>query len=127
RGMDANEYALKVQPAAKSLGLAIRKAMWMGKGPAPARDEALVVEIATPPTAPAAPIEASAELPTPAVPAIDPSPALVPAPAVSPAPAPVPPAAPPASPVPPAPTMPPIERSGPDVRITLGDRLYRIR
>jgi DNA primase len=27
-GMDANEYALKVTPAAKSLGLAIRKAQW---------------------------------------------------------------------------------------------------
>lgn len=29
KGMDANEYALKVQPAAKSLGLAIRKAEWV--------------------------------------------------------------------------------------------------
>ena len=32
KGMDANEYALKVTPAAKSLGLAIRKALWLGKG-----------------------------------------------------------------------------------------------
>ena len=32
RGMDANEYALKVQPAAKSLGVVVRKAVWMGKG-----------------------------------------------------------------------------------------------
>jgi len=32
KGMDANEYALKVQPAAKSLGVAIRKALWLGKG-----------------------------------------------------------------------------------------------
>ena len=32
KGMDANEYALKVQPAAKSLGLLIRKAVWLGKG-----------------------------------------------------------------------------------------------
>jgi len=37
KGMDANEYALKVQPAAKSLGLAIRKAGWLGKGVAPVR------------------------------------------------------------------------------------------
>jgi DNA primase catalytic core len=36
KGMDANEYALKVQPAAKSLGLLIRKAVWLGKGAAPA-------------------------------------------------------------------------------------------
>lgn len=35
KSMDANEYALQVQPAAKSLGLAIRKAEWMGKGKAP--------------------------------------------------------------------------------------------
>ena len=36
RGMDANEYASKVTPASKSLGLLIRKAQWLGKGPAPA-------------------------------------------------------------------------------------------
>ena len=32
RGMDANEYALKVQPAAKSLALAVHNAAWLGKG-----------------------------------------------------------------------------------------------
>ena len=32
KGMDANEYALKVQPAEKSLGLLLNKAEWMGKG-----------------------------------------------------------------------------------------------
>ena len=32
KGMDANEYALKVTPAAKSLGVAIRKAVWLGNG-----------------------------------------------------------------------------------------------
>jgi PAS domain-containing protein len=37
KGMDANEYALKVTPAAKSLGLAIRKASWLGRGVAPER------------------------------------------------------------------------------------------
>jgi len=36
RGMDANGYARKVQPAAKSLGLALRQAQWMGKGKPPA-------------------------------------------------------------------------------------------
>jgi DNA primase len=35
KGMDANEYALKVQPAAKSLGVLIRQALWMGRGVAP--------------------------------------------------------------------------------------------
>jgi hypothetical protein len=38
KGMDANEYALKVTPASKSLGVAIRKAVWLGKGTASARD-----------------------------------------------------------------------------------------
>lgn len=32
KGMDANEYALKVRPAAKSLGVVIRKAEWIGTG-----------------------------------------------------------------------------------------------
>ncbi|MBL8956260.1 MAG: toprim domain-containing protein, partial [Myxococcaceae bacterium] len=32
KGMDANEYAVKVAPAAKSLGVALRQAAWMGKG-----------------------------------------------------------------------------------------------
>jgi len=35
RGMDANDYALKVTPAAKSLGVLIRKAAWLGRGKAP--------------------------------------------------------------------------------------------
>lgn len=33
RGLDANAYALKVQPAPKSLAVALRQAVWMGKGP----------------------------------------------------------------------------------------------
>jgi hypothetical protein len=32
KGMDANEYACKVTPAAKSLGVLIRKAVWLGQG-----------------------------------------------------------------------------------------------
>jgi hypothetical protein len=32
RGIDANEYALKVTPAVKSLAAVIRSAQWMGKG-----------------------------------------------------------------------------------------------
>jgi DNA primase len=44
RGMDANEYALKVTPAAKSLGLLIRKALWLGKGAAPAETPGQRVE-----------------------------------------------------------------------------------
>jgi DNA primase catalytic core len=55
RGMDANEYACKVSPAAKSLELALKSAIFMGKGSrplvaAPADETAAVVE---PPPAPA--------------------------------------------------------------------------
>lgn len=32
KGMDANQYALEVQPAHKSLGVVIRSAQWLGKG-----------------------------------------------------------------------------------------------
>jgi post-segregation antitoxin (ccd killing protein) len=32
KGMDANEYARQVTPASKSLGLAVRKAEWIGNG-----------------------------------------------------------------------------------------------
>jgi DNA primase len=50
KGMDANEYALKVGPAAKSLGVAIRAAQWLGKGkPKPlstASDDILNVSVA---------------------------------------------------------------------------------
>ena len=38
KGMDANEYAMKVQPAGKALGLLICKAEWIGKGTPPKRD-----------------------------------------------------------------------------------------
>jgi DNA primase len=53
KGMDANEYALKVTPAAKSLGLLIRQAQWLGKGSAPAREreslhESAPVSVSTP-------------------------------------------------------------------------------
>ena len=41
KGMDANEYACRVKPASKSLGLLIRKAEWLGKGQARPRKEAM--------------------------------------------------------------------------------------
>ena len=47
KGMDANEYAVKVKPPLKSLGLVIRKAEWLGKGERPDLD----------PAAPAMPID----------------------------------------------------------------------
>jgi DNA primase len=47
KGMDANEYALKVGPAPKSLSVAIRSAQWMGKGK-PKPLPAVSVEVAVP-------------------------------------------------------------------------------
>jgi DNA primase len=44
KGMDANEYALKVGPAVKSLGVAIRSAQCLGKGAAKAIMTAAAVE-----------------------------------------------------------------------------------
>jgi len=35
KGMDANEYALRVTPTAKSLGMLLGKAAWLGKGQRP--------------------------------------------------------------------------------------------
>ena len=48
KGMDANEYALKTQPAAKALGVLLTGAAWMGKGARPAGRAQ--VPIAAPPT-----------------------------------------------------------------------------
>jgi DNA primase catalytic core len=45
KGMDANEYAVKVTPATKSLGVLIRTAQWLGKGKAkPVTTEAIASE-----------------------------------------------------------------------------------
>ena len=35
KGMDANEYALKLTPAAKSLEMLLGQAAWLGKGKPP--------------------------------------------------------------------------------------------
>ncbi|MBI4867540.1 MAG: toprim domain-containing protein [Candidatus Wallbacteria bacterium] len=55
RGMDANEFAAKVKPAAKSLGLAIRKAEWLGKGSAPTQQTPAAAPAPAVPPAPEAP------------------------------------------------------------------------
>lgn len=119
KGMDANEYALKVTPAAKSLGIAIRKAEWLGQGkpktavstvcvaPVQADDLAegfslaAVVEVTAAKEEPAA---GNASENTPA--ACD--------------------VALPASPVPVLPAVP-VEVGERDVTLTLGDRRYRVR
>jgi DNA primase len=64
KGMDANEYALKVTPASRSLGLVIRKAQWLGKGPAPAETPGQQIEDVPTASAPdITPLAASAPVP----------------------------------------------------------------
>lgn len=124
KGMDANEYALKVQPATKALGVAVRKAVWLGKGKAPGDS----------PTS--APISADVE---DLAPVVEEPRALVPARAASslaadlaakektqPAEMPEPIAA---SPVPPAPSAPADEPEVTEAEIALafGERTYRVR
>lgn len=104
KGMDANEYALKVQPAAKSLGALIRKAVWMGKGVAPVRT--------APPLAAAAPVTvpslAAKEEPAPVA-------AVVTAPL-------------PASPAPSGPSFAmDADVSANEVVLTFAERRYRVR
>jgi DNA primase len=52
KGLDANEYALKLTPASKSLGLLIRKAEWLGQGAAPVLPTSLPVSETMSDTAP---------------------------------------------------------------------------
>jgi DNA primase len=128
KGMDANEYALKVTPAAKSLGLVIRKAQWLGKGEAPPRilpsavvpiavvesEEATKKEI----PAPAVIASAAATMPLPNPTVAD----AVLAPIVA-----LPEAVLPASPVPAMSSGIDAQVRDEEIVIVLGDRRYRIR
>ncbi len=125
-GMDANEYAHKVTPADKSLGVALRGALWLGGGPAPARHLGR-------PTLPVAsvPADAVASSVIADVPetAVDPAPAAVPAASAPVAADLLPLAAPPPAAVAAAsgPAAPVAERRGEDVVLMLGEREYRVR
>ena len=61
KGMDANEYALQVKPASKSLAVVIRSAVWLGKGKAKpvttnaVGDESASAPISEPETEPVSP------------------------------------------------------------------------
>ena len=122
-GMDANEYALKVRPAGKSLGLVIRKAQWLGKGAAPGTRAANPIST----TEPAALSELAPQSESVATPAA----ITAPAPAAKSVLAEAVPdlldAVPP-SPVPPLPAPGPrAEVQGEDVVMVLGERRYRVR
>lgn len=128
-GLDANAYALKVQPPAKSLGVAIRGAQWMGRGgkggplvrPAerPAMDGRAGVSTGDE-VAPRTATPKPAELSSLAADVAQPAPPAVPVPAV--------PELPPASPMPPMPTTEIlIEIREHEILILLGDRRWRVR
>jgi len=132
KGMDANAYALKVTPAAKSLGVLLNKAEWLGKGRRPAAP-VMVPELTIEPQ----PAEAKAaakekkiedELPEP-----DPIAATMPTTeaqqqevfSLAAKAEPVAPTEPAAAP---APTIDvPVEVRGEDIFLQQGDRRYRVR
>jgi DNA primase len=127
KGMDANEYALKVKPAPKSLGLVIRKAQWLGKGEAPPR----ILPSNEVPIAPVESEEATKkEIPAPALIAPAAATAPLPNPTIDTAPAPItalPEAVLPASPVPAMASGIEAQVRDEEIVIGLGDRRYRIR
>jgi len=136
KGMDVNEYAMKVTPAAQSLGLVIRKAVWLGKGDrqkAPAITTAKTATAAKEENQPSLPAPSPTAAPVPVAPAAPPTPSSPP-----PAPAPSlrslaavesPPPAPVATVQPPAPVDvdASVNDASGEVVIELGDRRYRVR
>jgi DNA primase len=108
RGMDANAYALKVQPAAQSLGLLIRHAVWLGTGtpPPPPTPGASQGEPSEIPSVPAASSLAAAPPPEIAASTTEPL----------------------ASPEPPGPPSEvPVAVSEHEVTLALDQRVYRVR
>jgi DNA primase catalytic core len=120
KGMDANEYALGAPPAAKSLGLVLRKALWLGSGATPERRVESVCEPTRVEVDAPAPTDATVSLPLSSSNAATVSSVVAAEPGSS---APL-----PASPVPPGPAADiPAEVSDTDVVMRLGERRYRVR
>ncbi len=133
KGMDANEYALKVQPATKSLGVVIRAAQWLGKGQAKAITTEATIETAPPAMPPPATTAAVITEPEP-IPSPDageepePDEELLSLAASSAAKEDVAEAVLPAAVIPDAPRAElPAEVSDQEIVVVLGDRRYRIR
>ena len=113
KGMDANDYALKVTPAAKSLGVLIRKAEWLGQGKRP-----------DPTSAPPDELAAALNRASPAA-EIAPAPSPLLAAKKEPSPPPEPTLA---TPAPAAPAQDPVEVKGEaELVLVQGDRRYRVR
>jgi DNA primase len=115
KGMDANDYASKVQPAAKSLGIVIRKAAWLGQG----KPKAVIRETACAVPSCDLPLAAAAAAVEPEAATKEKPVALIEA---APHPEPL-----PASPLPTPPSVVPAEVSEREVVLMLGDRRYRVR
>jgi DNA primase catalytic core len=136
REMDANAYALKVQPASKSLGVLLNKAEWLGKGQRPEPRTLEPVIVAEPVIEPEpAEIEAAAKE---TIIEVTPEPELSPAASIPieieeqvlPLAAETEPVAPmqPEPTAAPAPTIDvPVEKRGEDIFLMQGERRYRIR
>jgi len=117
KGMDANEYACKVQPADKSLGLALQQAQWLGKGQGPAvAVTASVIEpsMAELPNEPSLSALAAENAPTPEEPETASSLAAAPQAST-------------ATPEPAAPTATPSEATLGELTLTFGPRIWRIK
>ncbi len=119
KGMDANEYALKITPAAKSLGVAIRRAVWLGKGAEPVREE-IGMSTASNSSAGAVPGGIALEMPADIA---SPADALAENPPSSLAADPL-----PASPMPPAPAGDvPADVTSNEIVMLFGERRWRVR
>ena len=135
KGMDANAYALKVTPAAKSLGVMLNRAAWLGKGQRPTQRAAAPVMVPEPTIEPL-PAEAKAAAKEKTIVAEVPEPEPIAAPIAAIMPVEAPTVAAPteevfslaAVPVPAAPQIDvPVEMRGEDVVLKFGDREYRAR
>jgi DNA primase catalytic core len=141
KDMDANAYALKVQPAAKSLGVMLNKAEWLGKGqrPAPRTLEPVIEaepEPSTEPDTEPLPAETKAAAkekiievtPEPAPAASIPAEIEEQVFSLAATPEPVAPIEQEPGPAAPAPTIDvPVEMRGEDIFLQQGERRYRIR
>jgi DNA primase catalytic core len=81
KGMDANDFSLKVTPASRALGLAVGKALWMGRGAPPAAVEPTTATAAAKEEKQEPPREDRADPPAPreeSVPAVVPSKPVLP-------------------------------------------------
>ena len=131
KNMDANAYALSVKPAARSLGILIRKAEWLGNGQSGGKppaitsarselDAALAAGKAAETEKEPTPLTSSAAASdtatgTPVEQACDPAEQTVPEPVL-------------ASPLPEAPASDAVEQRGDgELALLMGDRRYRVR